>query len=252
MKFQVFSDIHLEFYKKLEDFPAIPITAEYLILAGDIGYPEQQIYKDFLAMVSERYKKVIVIAGNHEYYQGWKNKYKNEKIVSMDVIDETIRNETAKYTNIIYLNNEVTWIEGVKIIGSIGWYYAKEMAELVINDYPNIWLKGKYLRWGDVLRMHLDCVKFIEKEINIGEPCIVITHHLPSKKMIQEMYQFHPVNFAYYSDLDFLIKSPVKAWISGHSHGLIEKTINDIPCVVNAIGYKGEIPDINLGYTLEI
>jgi predicted phosphodiesterase len=250
MKFQIFSDIHLEFYKKIQNFPVFPVTAEYLILAGDIGYPEQQIYKDFLAMVSERYKKIIIIAGNHEYYQGWKNKYKGEKNVNMDVIDETIHIETAKYPNIIYLNNEVTWIEGIKIIGSIGWYFSKELAEFGINDYLNIWLKDKYLRWGDVLRMHLDCVKFIENEVK--EPCIVITHHLPSKKMIQDKFQGHPMNFAYYSDLDFLIKSPVKAWISGHSHGFIEKTINEIPCVVNAIGYKGEISEPNFGFILDI
>lgn len=253
MQIQIFSDIHLEFYKKIENFPIFPITAEYLILAGDIGYPEQQIYKDFLKKVSESFKKVIIIAGNHEYYQGWKNKYKNEKIVNMSDVDNVIRTEVGKYPNIIYLNNEVTYIEGVKIIGSIVWYYSKELAEFSINDYQHIWINGKYLRWDDVLRMHFDCVKFIETEINNCEgDCIVVSHHLPSKKMIQDKYQGHPLNFSYCTDLDFLIKKPVRAWISGHSHGFIEKVINEIPCIVNAIGYKGEINNPNFGYTLEI
>ena len=258
MKFQIFSDTHLEFYKNIESFPEFPVTAEYLILAGDIGYPEQQIYKDFLKMVSERYKKVIVIAGNHEYYQGFKKSrrifesYKIENIFNMSDVEDVIRTEVAKYPNIIYLNNEVTWIDGVKIIGSILWYFSKELAELSLNDYSNIWDNSKYLTWQGVLRKHIDCVKFIETEINKGEPCIVITHHLPSKKMVQLKYQGHPLNFCYSTDLDFLIKSPVKAWISGHSHGFIEKTINNIPCIVNAIGYKGEIPQPNLGFTLDI
>jgi predicted MPP superfamily phosphohydrolase len=185
MKFQILSDLHLEFYKKIEDFPTIPINSEYLILAGDIGYPEKQIYKDFLKMVSERYKKVIVIAGNHEYYQKWHiRQYKDRK--NMSEVEDIIRSEVAKYPNIIYLNNEVTWIDDVKIIGSILWYSANEFAELNINDYLNIWVNHKYLSWNDVLQMHIDCIKFIENEINIGDPCIVVTHHLPSKTMIQD------------------------------------------------------------------
>ena len=34
LKFQLFSDIHLEFYKS---FPKLPILTDYLFLAGDIG-----------------------------------------------------------------------------------------------------------------------------------------------------------------------------------------------------------------------
>ena len=55
MNLQIASDLHLEFYDfnkyihntaKFEEFlrPSAPI----LVLAGDIGYPKESIYKDFI------------------------------------------------------------------------------------------------------------------------------------------------------------------------------------------------------------
>ena len=67
-QFQLISDIHLEFgaIKKISK------CADYLILAGDIGYPDQKLFKDFLSNTSKIFNKVFYVAGNHEYYQNWK------------------------------------------------------------------------------------------------------------------------------------------------------------------------------------
>jgi len=68
-KFQLLSDIHLEFPSALEHFPPFPVLAPYLFLVGDIGYPSKESYAKFLFAQSERYKGVFILAGNHEYYK---------------------------------------------------------------------------------------------------------------------------------------------------------------------------------------
>lgn len=61
MKLHVLSDLHLEF----SDFPAPSVDADVIILAGDIGLRSSGV-----DWASRRFanKKVIYVAGNHEFY----------------------------------------------------------------------------------------------------------------------------------------------------------------------------------------
>jgi hypothetical protein len=70
---QLASDLHLELYTSvrtpvelfqtlLKPNPAVDV----LILAGDIGYPEQRITKEFFHWVCSNWKQVLWILGNHE------------------------------------------------------------------------------------------------------------------------------------------------------------------------------------------
>jgi len=72
MKIQLASDIHLEFEGCYERMPKIKAVSpdNVLVLAGDIGKPSQPIYKQFLNEMAQQFAKVIVVAGNHEYYKG--------------------------------------------------------------------------------------------------------------------------------------------------------------------------------------
>lgn len=73
MLFQIASDIHTEFYNiDAIDFPYITPKAEYLLLAGDIGCPNthKETYIKFLDETSRNFKKIFLIAGNHEMYNG--------------------------------------------------------------------------------------------------------------------------------------------------------------------------------------
>ncbi len=85
MKIQYASDLHLEFAdnsRYLREHP-LEVAGEVLVLAGDIGYIEDDNYSKhpFWDRASENYKEVIVIPGNHEFYKlfdinklydGWK------------------------------------------------------------------------------------------------------------------------------------------------------------------------------------
>ena len=69
---RILSDIHLELrnYIPKDIFPEKINSGieEVLILAGDIGDPFSNIYKEFLTLCRSTFSFVIVVAGNHEFY----------------------------------------------------------------------------------------------------------------------------------------------------------------------------------------
>lgn len=74
MKFQIVSDLHLEFEANrdwIKNHPLIP-KSEYLIIAGDTYYLDRDYLElDFIRKVSDEFYHVYLIPGNHEYYGGF-------------------------------------------------------------------------------------------------------------------------------------------------------------------------------------
>ena len=108
------SDLHLEFHptiNNLSDLSSkVPSLFEginnpnkgqtrdiILILAGDVGYPTEKNYWNFIEDCASKYKHVIYICGNHEYY--------NDRI---DIVNDTIKFNNEKlrkiYPNLWFLN----------------------------------------------------------------------------------------------------------------------------------------------------
>ncbi|WP_088653547.1 metallophosphoesterase [Geofilum rhodophaeum] len=78
MKVQYCSDLHLEFFqnaKFLNENPIKPV-GDILVLAGDIIYWEQENFKHwFFDYISDNFKEVYYIPGNHEFYSGKKCRF---------------------------------------------------------------------------------------------------------------------------------------------------------------------------------
>ena len=74
MKIQYMSDLHMEYaensrYLKKVEFP---VTGDVLVLAGDTFYLNNTTapLAKFWKWASANYKQVLLVPGNHEYYQG--------------------------------------------------------------------------------------------------------------------------------------------------------------------------------------
>ena len=65
---QIASDIHLEFPGTYDIMTKVEAKSAVLALCGDIGWPNKPDYIKFLKEMSNKFKYVIVIAGNHEVY----------------------------------------------------------------------------------------------------------------------------------------------------------------------------------------
>jgi predicted phosphodiesterase len=240
---QFASDLHLEFYKSRKDFPLLKPSANYLVLAGDIGYPFHPNYKEYLELCSPNYKKIFIISGNHEYYQlGGEKK-------TMAEIDNKIKEITLSLSNVEFLHNSSSTIEDdIVILGTTLWtdipFEKTFQLSFGMNDYRTIFTGNPPTQVTPSITssLHKKNVEWLTSEIekNKDKRIVVTTHHLPSLKFINEMYLNHPLNSGFATSIDSLIKSPVCAWIAGHTHSCKSFVYNNVQCEVNSKGYPYE------------
>jgi predicted phosphodiesterase len=242
LKIQYISDIHLEFYKNL---PIINAIAPVLCLAGDIGYPDSKIYKDFLINLNDNinFEKIFLISGNHEYYNQCEPiEETNKKINSL-----LQKNNLNK---ISFLNNSSEYYNGYLFIGSTLWSHISNKKNTT-NDFKYI----ENMTIDKCNELHKNSVDFITKEteLNKDKKIIMLTHFLPSYNLIDQKYEaYSKYNQCFASHNDNLIVDPVVLWIYGHTHSPKESMINNIPLVCNPIGYPGENKNIDLEKIIDL
>ena len=256
------SDLHLELRANFEVNELKPLwtfepninTEYYLALVGDIGNPFQRNLRPFLEQVSSRYKQVFYIPGNHEYYNVH---VKTDR--SKDDFEKELIKMCGELPNVSFLNNSTYQLPGIKIIGTTLWSHIPEAKSRyythAINDYNLIKKnhEGKLVRisTGDTNRWNAEAIAFLEKEIG-EEPCIVLTHHAPLfNNPDLDQYLAHPQyttgmnNYAFHNDLLHLIKSPIIAWLYGHTHHTSNFNVNGVYIGTNQLGYSHESCDFN-------
>jgi len=241
MKIQYISDIHLEYYSTL---PKIESIGDVLVLAGDIGFPFSLLYKEFLIDINNKFKKIFLIAGNHEFYSIGKNRDK-----SMEELEDRIKSIIIDNSldNISYLDNSYEDYQGFRFCGTTLWTQIKDPNYLT-NDFK--YIKNMNIEFRNEL-FQINC-EFIEDIIKISNlPIIMITHHLPSFKLIHSEYrteECNRYNQCYASDCEKYFKNNIKVWIYGHTHKECNMEINNIKFVCNPKGYPDEnikIQDFN-------
>ena len=144
------------------------------------------------------------------------------------------------------INNEKYVIIGTTLFSDI----PNEKMHIVsnVNDFKHIYKKnnGKYcnITHEDYKNFYVTGKEFIENQLNfyrkLDFKIIVVTHHAPSSKCIDEKYIDSEIKCAFYSDLNYLINN-IYCWIYGHTHSQKEIYINNVKVVTNAIGYVDEI-----------
>jgi Icc-related predicted phosphoesterase len=262
MRVQFIADFHTEFFnfnkfdKLMEAYlPPHPMDSKtVLCCSGDMGtyahYPST--YKPFFAHVSKRFKAVIVVPGNHSWYNTagvWGNEkefWKDKKIPG----------------NIFYLDNEVKLIQDVLFVGSCLWTSFNDLnpismmvAQRGMSDFNCIKVRnyevsgvygtlinsGKLTPECSVVR-HYESVQFIKDCFRAynDKKVVVITHHLPSEQSVDPNYKGDSLNPAYYTSLDTLIMHHQPAvWAHGHTHGSQDYMIDNTRVICNPLGYHG-------------
>ena len=250
MKLRYFSDLHLEFMKSLsiEDFmkKISPGKDEVCILAGDIGNPYQPNYDTFIKFIISNFKKTFLIAGNHEYYN---------KTKTMKETNTFLHDYFQQFPTISFLNNTCEKYEGICFLGATLWSKITNPTNTINDVYriPNF----------DIVQynqLHTESIRFLEDALqsNAHEKCIVITHHMPSERLLDKKYttkEMMPYNQWFCCNMDELIttyKASIQCWIYGHTHTPSTHILEEIPFVCNPIGYPGENSDVNFDTTITI
>jgi predicted phosphodiesterase len=245
MRFQLVSDVHLEFQYT---FPEIPRCADYLILAGDIGFPTMPNFRGFMSYCVKTFERVFFIPGNHEYYTPDKTKTE---------VDQILENLTEELGFINLQSRTYTLPNGLTLAGATLWPETREgtyrILQNTMNDYKYIQKTGDMLITPkDTGEWHRRDVEFLEGVLKIPGKKIIVTHHLPSYQMIHPRYKDHPGNCGYASHLDGLFREGVVAWCAGHTHEHRVGKIHGIPYFVNPVGYPGENQYVRYNFTFDL
>lgn len=247
MTIQYCSDLHLEQpenAKWLRANPLIP-KAEVLVLAGDIiPFVEMELAQEFFDRVSDQFKVVYWLPGNHEYF-------------GSDITERSGAFREAIRSNVILLNNTVERLEEVSFIFSTLWSNVTPAAEWqvsrAVTDYRYIQYNGERFLPLHGNRLHRACRRFIEEAVagevggltiggGEGNPTgsrIVVTHHVPTFMHYPKQFRGSVINEAFATEMsEFIALSPISAWIYGHHHENVpEFLIGNTRMLTNQLGY---------------
>lgn len=236
MKIQYASDLHLEFKDNASYIKHHPldVVGDILILAGDIGYLGDQTYAKypFWDWASENFRQVIVVMGNHEFYKSF------DISTLEDGYKLPIRHNVAAYYN------SVVSIDDIDIIVSTLWSEIPlkdaYFTEQIISDFRRIQYEGEVLTFSDFNREHRKCLDFIKSSVSQSnaEHKIVVSHHVPSFRMVCPKFKDSKANGAFIVELEeYIMTSGIDYWIYGHSHYNVDVRIGNTLCISNQLGY---------------
>jgi len=197
---EVISDTHLNMqrYSREEIEKIFPGNAPNLILAVDIGDPDEKSLYIAISIACSKYKRVIYIPGNHEFYQ----RIPGSKKTPASTL-AWFRNLENKWRNFHFFYRRTEVYDGVRIIGATGWSTAPNDStwSLTISE------EGRKDR------------EFIEQTISKSkEPILVVTHYPSTLRILQDNFKNKLTQYNYAQDLDYMFRYPVHTWIFGHVH----------------------------------
>lgn len=235
--FRYFSDLH----GRNPDFKRETDRREICIIAGDnSNFGENGgTITDMLKEMCLRFKEVIYVPGNHDYYG-----------TSLVRLLSKLKTKMIDHSNFTLLQGGQYVDRGdVRIIGATLWseiapeetFNVKEL----MNDYQFIRtgsIRNPYerkLTIHDTIMLHRAHVEAIRKAmVEWSEDTIVVTHHAPSMLSIDPKYASSNINSAFATELT-LEKWP-NYWIHGHIHRAQSYLHNGCNIVCNPGGYPTE------------
>lgn len=270
MKFRILSDLHLTFdvfnkvlnpVEGLRDKIDVSKDQEegiITLIAGDIS-SDSEVTKAFFNLFPEM--TGAFVEGNHIVY--------NYDGFTLQELQANLKKDYPNGSKMKFLENDILELPNdYLVVGATFWtnydfFNTKERSaywsEVFMNDFRfgklNIASDGSVGKaFTDEIvqkfsaelleQIHNTSFKYIKDvvENNPNKKIIVLTHHAPTAKAIDQKYRFDKITPAYVSNYDrFILDHPnIVAWISGHSHICRSDRLRDTIILVNAIGYKNE------------
>lgn len=239
MTFNVISDLHINntwsdepghLNEKVLDWnifdPEKLKPADYLIIAGDIGINDtyKPVLETIVKKTEGKYKDVLWIKGNHDYYCEKRSVKKPPKNHTFEVVDgDYAIFGTTMWTSLSLIQNQFCaerdmndyrWIPG----------WNSEIWHERFNE-ENAWLKQRF-----------------DKYKEQGKKIVVVTHHNPGAFMADKWHRDPKKLYtdgAYFCDDNSCDDIKPDLWICGHKHSRFDETVNGTRYYRNPIGYHG-------------
>lgn len=264
MNIRVYSDLHIDPTHFLPYSPPIleGESEQILVLAGDVA--EYNHVAKFVLEMSYRFKHVLYVFGNHEFY-GTSISRAHDKVTQQ----LTQLNGGEYPNNISIMENDYIIIDDVAFIGATLWSSLDERNPFTVwnvkdrmSDYKRIRMPvgdgkgknahGRRLTPEETIRRHydsrhyiFDTAKILKADIGVRS-VVVVTHHGPTNRSIDPGYVGDGLNGAYVSELtEELYAAPIDLWVHGHVHHKFDYIVSfghgdDYPTrvVTNPRGYR--------------
>ena len=246
MKFQIISDIHLEYYDVLPNIDEFfTVEAPNLILAGDICYYKHPNFMLFFDKISKLYEHIFFVPGNHDYYS-----YYDIPDINFEQIDFIMEENLKIFKNVHFIQNSIFEIDNNIILGTTLWCRTQRTdtdigIKIIPSEFYIITESDKYSPTYRHLKLlntkQYNWLKDTLKGIHLTQKnIIVVTHYLPSKKCIHNKYKNSPCNDLYFTDCEELLPF-CNCWVAGHTHDPFIGKINGCDVFVNPRGDPDEI-----------
>ncbi len=258
------NDLHLDFDIAKNCLPWTPpeldtdhLTA--LVLAGDIWHARKYLSyadKSWLAELSRRFRYVIFVLGNHDYWGSTLN-HEPEK-VNAEIKEQNL-------TNVFLIQDNHVDIEGVRFVGGTLWTDFNKQDPITKMSWKNVMIPdSKKIRKkifysnpsrennfvyyqitaDDLFNSHQKTKKYIFDNVKKDQSIrkmVVVTHMAPSALSIDEAYKASVIdNGYYYSEFgNEIADSEIDFWFHGHTHSAKDYFINNTRVINNARGYVG-------------
>jgi predicted phosphodiesterase len=260
---RICSDLHLEAFSgrdvstlAIDFLPADEQDANsILILAGDISSNPTQLLA-FLGVIESRFKKVLYIPGNHEYYRQNYDAWNPEMA---DRFDLHLRNTVYALGTVGYYEIDdvrfifsTLWGDGGPTLadqGQVGWYL-NDFRIIERDDHSEHMFGAarRKFKVQDMIDLHKEqkarIVEYLKQPF--AGRSVVVSHHLPSRRLVSP--RFWPqdgsdgANGGFASNCDDILAydHAPDLWVHGHTHDAIDTKLWKTRVVCNPTGYRGE------------
>jgi len=238
MRIRILSDLHVDFAPVV-----LPhVNADVIVLAGDI-----RPGKGALAWIKANFPEqpVVYVLGNHEFYGRAIPKLTNDF------------RHISEGTNIHVLENDCLSFNGFRFLGCTLWTdfslfgdpaSAGRNAANVMNDYRRIRVSPQFrrLRGHDTAGFHAHSIRWLQSQLSLNPayPTVIVTHHAPSPRSLDQAEAQDLISSAYASNLEVMVAaSRARLWIHGHIHRPANYWIGETHVLSNPQGYPDRAAD---------
>lgn len=268
MKLLIYSDLHHEMDRQFglpffQPPQAAIDAADAIILAGDIDVGTQHV-----PWICETFgsKPVILIAGNHEFHHGgFFGRFAQLAEAAHHARQRGHQIHFLENGSLVLADKSGEGKDAVRFLGCTLWTDMKFWSRFPSMRNPRVQEEMKMampeyrlvynelddfapLTTEDTISRHNTSRAWLKRELKepsakdkgfIGKT-VVVTHFLPSRLSISERFKKSPLNPAFASHLDALIKPPVSLWVHGHTHDRLDYQVNGVRVYCNPRGYPRE------------
>jgi len=246
----VLSDLHLEF--ALFE-PPDPALYDIVVLAGDIRQGPRAVQWAGLDSTFGG-RPVVLVPGNHEFYG-------NERTRTLKLL-----REAAAGSNVHLLDRDKVVIGGVRFLGATLWTdfridagrgtpvaQAMQDARFGLNDFAGQIREHRrdsvrrpsdapLFTPQDAAREHALSRAWLQERLNAPvraavRSTVVVTHHAPSGRSMDPVYEGSRLNPCFYSDLPESFFQTAALWLHGHTHSSSDYRHHTTRIVANPRGY---------------